>query len=295
MDHGPTDGPGAVAQAAMGRALLRDFSIEISPGHATEFDILADRLPAGREVFLTHIRRRPLEDVVQAARRVTSLGYRPVPHLGARSFSGEPDYAAHVARLASLGARSALIVGGDSPDPAGPFAVAADLVRHPALRENGFAQLYFAGHPEGHPRAETPAIEAALDEKLRLAAGEGFSTAIVTQFGFDGDAVADWILAGRRRGRTAPVKVGLAGVTSLARLIKFATLSGVGPSLRFLRSRGGSAARLLREDDPGPLVDRIAARLAGEVEPGTVGLHFFTFGSAQKTLDWLNRRLQKAD
>lgn len=270
------------------QTLSRDCSIEISPRRSGPAIVDIDRIPAGWEVFITHLPGKPNQAMTDAARMLAGQRCKPVPHLAARGFADEREFITLATDLADAGARAALIIGGNGAMPSGPFATAIDLVKHGILRDLGFQTLYFAGHPEGHPDVAAPVIEAALDEKMELARSCGFSTGIVTQFGFDGRRYGEWIMDCRRRRRTASIKVGLAGVASLPSLLKFAAASGVGPSIGVLKSRRLSALRLLGNIDPEEVIGQLAATLGAIEDPGDLRLHFFPFGGIRSTLEWLD-------
>ena len=118
-----------------------------------------------------------------------------------------------------------------------------------------------------------------------MAKQSGLAVSLVTQFGFDAEAIQRWIASLRARGFVCPVRIALAGPASVATHAKFAFRCGTGASLRAL-ARGHTAfARILVEATPDPLV---AALAAGEYRGERIdGLHIFTFGGVRHTSEWI--------
>jgi methylenetetrahydrofolate reductase (NADPH) len=90
----------------------------------------------------------------------------------------------------------------------------------------------------------------------------------------------------RSRGVTASLRIGLAGPASPARLLKYAAICGVGPSLRALRERQSMARGLLTTQTPAPVVAGLARAMERDPSLAIVGLHFFTFASLRHTIEW---------
>ena len=98
----------------------------------------------------------------------------------------------------------------------------------------------------------------------------------------------------RHAGIAAPVRIGVAGPAHLATLVRFALTCGIGASLRMLRDRPGSVARLLGDVGPDELVRQVADGLAAMPGHGVTGFHFFPFGGVEKTAAWRAKRLARA-
>ena len=224
--------------------------------------------------------------LVAACVRLERAGFRPVPHVAVRrlaSFTQANDFFRRVAFEANV--RKALIIGGDSERPVGPFHDSLDLLATGVVERNGFDEVAFAGYPEGHPRIASPTLDSMMEAKAASAKQRGVAMSLVTQFGFDAEAIHRWIATLRARGLVCPVRIGLAGPASVATLAKFAFRCGIGSSLRAL-ARGQTAfARILVEATPDPL---ITALVAGEYRGALIdGLHIFTFGGVRHTAEWI--------
>jgi methylenetetrahydrofolate reductase (NADPH) len=113
----------------------------------------------------------------------------------------------------------------------------------------------------------------------------GMAPLIVTQFGFDPDAVLAWLAELRARGIDVPVRLGVPGPAGIKRLMTFAARCGVGASTAVLRKYGISVTNLLGSAGPDKLVDSYARGI--RPEHGKVRLHFYPFGGLDKTLDWI--------
>ncbi|MFN4095772.1 MAG: methylenetetrahydrofolate reductase, partial [Sphingomonas sp.] len=175
---------------------------------------------------------------------------------------------------------------GDPSKPAGPFADSASLIATGAFERSGIRAIGVGGHPEGHPNMTEAECFAVLDGKCHEIARRGMAPLIVTQFGFDADAVVRWLGALRGRGIDAPVRLGVPGPAGIKTLMRFAALCGVGASTAVLRKYGLSLGNLIGSAGP----DRFVAILETALTPdhGPVRLHFYPFGGLARTLDWID-------
>lgn len=272
-------------------SLLNKISIELLPEHVAAFNPSPTALPPGSLVFLTHIAGKSLETQREAARMLKGRGYEPVPHLAAKNFRSTSEYEQHLTELVRRGVNTVLMIGGNPSAEGGEMRSAIELLRHPVVQEVRLSRVFFGGHPEGHPVIPEDAVRAALHDKIQLARRLGLQTGIVTQFGFDGRAMAVWAAGLLRDGIGVPIRFGVAGVTSFPRLIKFAMMCGVGASLTSLTQRGGSVLKAMREQDPSDVIEGLDAA-AKEYLLHDVSLHFFPFGGWERTLAWVDGQLR---
>jgi len=169
-----------------------------------------------------------------------------------------------------------LVIGGDVDTP-GSLPDALSVIQKGRLREAGIEEIGIGAYPEGHPRIPPGQVEAALDQKIASATAQGLRVHIVTQFSFSPERIVAW-LKQLRAGRIAlPVKVGLAGPTSVPALLRYARRCGVNASLRGLAS--GLASGLIGHVGP----ERILAALAAAGDLGEATPHYFSFGGMLET------------
>jgi len=268
--------------------LIDDISIELLPEHVADFNPTPSLLPLSSYVFLTHIAGKPLELQREAAGAIKRMGFEPVPHLAARNFRSVDDYAAHVSELTKRGVETVLMIGGNPGPERAAMTCAADLLRQPFVRQSGLRRVFFGGHPEGHPNIPAQALKSALTEKVSLARELDLKPHVVTQFAFDGAIMARWASDLRASGVDCPIRFGLAGVTSLTKLVRFAMLCGVGASLSALTRQSGSILKAVREQDPGDVLKALELGTGAHLLED-VSLHFFPFGGWEKTLAWVAR------
>jgi methylenetetrahydrofolate reductase (NADPH) len=275
------------AESAASPCLLRqDFSIELAPAQVAGFTPLNSTFPRGSRVFLTHLEGKPVALQVEAAKQLLDAGFTPVPHIGARHFASEREFQDLVLAHSRNGISEALIIGGNPLRAKGPLDNAAALLSHPVLADSTIRTAYIAGYPEGHPTIPETALTAALEQKVAILRERGLRPRLISQFAFDGAAIGVWTAEIRRNYPDLPIHIGLAGVTSLSKLMKFAMLCGVGPSLAMLRRSAGSLFNILAEKDPGDVLDAIEAHRPS----GSLHLHFYPFGGWEKTLAWVADR-----
>jgi methylenetetrahydrofolate reductase (NADPH) len=122
-----------------------------------------------------------------------------------------------------------------------------------------------------------------LADKIAAAQATGLRIHIVTQFCFDAAAIVDWIRRVRDFGFDVPVKVGLAGPTSLPTLMRYASRCGVAASVQGLARHAGMMRHLFAMSAPDAIVRALAAERASL---GEVRTHFFSFGGLVRTARW---------
>jgi methylenetetrahydrofolate reductase (NADPH) len=260
-------------------ALLSDVNFEIVPlKGALE---VASILPAKSVVTVVASPSRGIEATVDLAVALAERGYEAVPHLSARMIKDRPQLASITDRLSETGVDHVFVVGGDAKE-AGAYVDALSLLR--AMEDEGhtFQQVGIAGYPEGHPSIDDDTLLRAMRDKERHA------TYIATQMCFDAQVITGWVEGMRRQGVTLPVKVGVPGAVTTAKLATVAARIGVGDSLRYLAKGRGSVLGLLRPGpyDPNTLLGGITRHGHGL---GIEGLHIFTFNQVAETLDWFER------
>jgi methylenetetrahydrofolate reductase (NADPH) len=176
-----------------------------------------------------------------------------------------------------------LVIAGDRDPPAGSLHGALDVIDSGLLQRHGIREVGIAGYPEGHPRIPGPELDRALADKIAAAEATGLRVHIVTQFCFDAVAIIDWIRRLRDFGFDVPVRIGLAGPTSLPTLMRYASRCGVSASVHGLARRAGLMRQLFAMSAP----DAIVRALAAERERlGEVRAHFFSFGGLGRTARW---------
>jgi len=193
-----------------------------------------------------------------------------------------------LARAVSDGAREVLLIAGDYPQPTGPYASVADVLRTGKLKAHGLQRVSLAGHPEGHPKVALAEIRRAEIEKAHLAYDAGLETTLLTQFFFEAQPFLDWTAQLRADGVKARLVGGLCGPASIATLFRYAVRCGAGPSIRALGARPTSLMKLIGDHGPENVMQDLAnARMA---QPGLVdGVHMFCFGGFLRTCEWLQR------
>ncbi len=266
--------------------MIESCSIEITPRDELAGAGLRDFFSPGQTVFVSHPATAEPRDIAAACVQLQRAGFAPVPHLAARRLAGFAEAQELAQRVAlDAGVEMALVIGGDPDRAAGPFESAFDLLASGAIDPALIGQVAFAGYPEGHTALGTRILDAALERKLAAAQQLGFEPSLVTQFGFDAEAVSRWIAALRSRGIACPVRVGIAGPASVATLARYAVRCGIGASLRALGRGHAAFARILAEASPDALIDEL---IRGEAISGPIdGLHIFTFGGIRRTAEWL--------
>jgi len=274
--------------------LLASGSLEIGAHRPQDAREIAALLPSGTPVYVNHLPRHRLLDTVSTLVAVRKAGLEPVPHIAARRIQNQAELREYIARATGeAGVQKALILGGDQPQAAGPYADGASLLREGFLAGSGLREIALPGYPEGHPRITTAELERAFAEKLMLAAAHGLGTYMVTQFSFAPARIVEYCTRMARQAPGIPIYVGLAGPTSPVALLRFAQRCGVSASLRALGTQGMNAVRLVTHTDPVDQLTSIARYCASHADCNVVGIHLFTFGGVAAAANWINAQLSQ--
>ncbi len=263
---------------------VRGFSLEATHPSADDVAQLAGIAPAGTRVYVSAVPTRPAEEAIVAAVRLRKAGFEPVLHLAVRNFASARDLDEFLARACGEAeVRRALVIAGDRDHPAGQFCSSIEVIDSGALRRHGITEIGIAGYPDGHPRVSQQDLDRALLDKVRAAEATDMAVHIVTQFCFDGASMLRWIGRLRDFGIEHPVRIGLAGPTNLATLLRYAQRCGVRASAQGLARQAGLLRQLFAMSAPDALL-RVLAEARADL--GDVAPHFFSFGGLARTARW---------
>lgn len=283
------DRPTAAAQqAACAADLVTCGSLEMSPDRIAEVEIIASLLPVGTKVYVNHLPRHDISDSLATLIALRNVGLEPVPHIAARRLSSREELESLLKSASrKAGVTKVLIIGGDEPQPRGPYPDSIALLRDGIFGQFGIREIGIAGYPEGHPRIPSLVIDRCLRAKLEVAARQSLGIYMVTQFSFAPTRVVEYCGALSREFPSLPVYVGLAGPTEPRALLRFAQRCGVSASLRALKAQGMAAVRLVTHTDPGEQLAAVAHYCLGHTSCNVVGVHLFSFGGAVKSAEWM--------
>jgi methylenetetrahydrofolate reductase (NADPH) len=269
--------------------LAHGASTEVSPRDAGLLPTLARRLAPGRTIYVAHPPKSTLDDVVRAALQVEALGFKACPHIVARRLQSERALREALTELREGAVAQALLIGGDREKPAGRFSSTIEVLETGATVDLGFAKLGVAGHPEGHRAIGSAMLWSTLREKEAFAERTGTRMEIVTQFGFNPEAIIAWFRHLAEHGIHLPVRVGLAGPTPFPKLIKFAMQCGIRGSLAALIRNMSAMNQLTRlATSPDEMLVGLVQGLDAEAAAQFQGIHLYSFGGAVSTAQWLH-------
>ena len=261
-----------------------DWSIEVTPTGATKIESFRDCLNPGTTVNVTFLPGSDPADTVAVAQRLHNDGMRPVPHLAARSLkdAGQLDELL-AAYTAQCGVEEVLVIGGGVDKPVGAFTSSMEVLQTGLIQKHGIRSIGVAGHPEGSPDITDDEIAEALAAKNELADREGLGLYIETQFCFEPDMVLDWEKRVRDQGNRLPIRIGIPGPATIKTLFRFAQISGIGPSMRFVAKQAKNVAKLMTVQSPHLLIAGLAEGMAADEDCLIQHLHFYPFGGFAKT------------
>ena len=260
------------------------WSIEVTPAGATKIDNFADCLDPGTTVNVTFLPGSDPMDTVEVAERLHNEGMNPVPHLAARSLRDTDQLdtllAAYTSRCA---VNEVLVIGGGVDHPVGAFSDSMQVLETGLIQRYGIQNVGVAGHPEGSPDITQSEIADALAAKNRLAKRDGLKMYIETQFCFEADIVLAWERDVRAAGNALPIRIGIPGPATIKTLFRFAQISGIGPSMRFISKQARNVAKLMTVQSPHLLLADLAAGMSADPDCLIQHFHFYPFGGFAKT------------
>lgn len=288
----------AAVAAPLGGEQLKRRIVEFARGASTEISThdegnlatLVRELPPGTTVYIAHVPKATLAEVVRVAVKVQALGLTASPHIVARRLQNAQALRAALRALRAGGVGQVLLVAGDLDRPVGAFSSTLEVLDSGCLEEAGIERVGVCGHPEGNRAISTPALWDALKRKQAYAASAPVRMHIVTQFGFDPQAICDWSRTLGERGICLPVHAGIAGPTPLPKLIRFAMQCGVGASLRSVMKNMSTMSKMARvATSPDEMLVGLVRGSDADRATRLCQAHFFAFGGSVATAQWLRR------
>lgn len=266
--------------------LLTGARFEVMPTPKVEAEIHA-HLGTGTTVTVTAAQGKGLDATLDLSIRLADAGYDVVPHLAARMVSGRTQLEEIVARLTEAGIGKVFVPAGDADPPAGDYSGSLELLEDLSTIGNPFAQVGITGYPESHPSIDDDVTIQSMWDKRR------YATHVISNMTFDAEHVGTWAERMRRRGVSLPLIVGVPGPVERAKLLKMATVIGVGESMKFLKKQRSVFARIAA---PGFSTDRFVQRIAALAANERLiieGLHLFTFNQVEVVERWRRRMLEE--
>ncbi len=261
-----------------------DWSIEVTPTGATNIESFRDCLPPGTTVNVTFLPGTDPAETIAVAERLHNDGMRPVPHLAARSLRDADQLDELLTAFTSrCGVDEVLCIGGGVDKPVGTFDATIQVLEAGLIQKHGIRSVGVAGHPEGSPDISDEEVAEALAAKNALAARDGLNLYIETQFCFEADIVLDWERRVRAAGNTLPIRIGIPGPATIKTLFRFAQISGIGPSMRFIAKQAKNVAKLMTVQSPHMLIAGLAEGMADDDACLIRHFHYYPFGGFART------------
>ena len=265
-------------------------SMEVSAKHVHDGKLQPGMLPAGTRVYITDVGVDPLPDMIEAARKVTDMGYTTVPHIPARRIESEDALRTRLSGMVNDGGvTDILIIAGEADSQMGPYSKSLQILQTGLIDELGIKHVAIGGHPEGNPAYGTDDVMETLREKYEFSRNSDAAMRITTQFGFDGEGFVAWADKVAAEGIDLPIHLGVAGPAKITTLIKYAAMCGVGNSLNFFKKRTSAIAALATKHSPEDVVTPIEDGWR-KGSNNIAQLHVFPFGGLQASADWLVER-----
>ena len=261
-----------------------DWSIEVTPAGAIKIESFAGILEEGTTVNVTFLPGSDPLDTIATAKRLADDGMNAVPHIAARSLQNKEQLDDLLKRMTSeANVREVLVIGGGGDNPVGEFDCTMQILQTGLIQKYGITQIGVSGHPEGSPDISADQLAQAISQKNEFARKEGLSLYMETQFCFDPAAVLAWEKTIRQAGNQLPIRIGIPGPATIKTLFRFAQISGIGPSMRFIAKQARNVAKLMTVQSPHELLAGLAEGMAADNKCLLQHFHYYPFGGFAKT------------
>jgi methylenetetrahydrofolate reductase (NADPH) len=269
--------------------LLADCSLEVAGKDIDGLEHAQAVLPPGTRFHVAFVDSEDLLARMRTTRAIQQAGFVPVPVISARRLVSAEMLWQYLAELRAVGASERVaVVGGDPPQPRGPYPDAASVIASGALEQHGVREVSVTGHPGGHPAVPGAVLWEAIAAKTAALARRGLRAGVITQFGFDATQVLAWLAELRARGLTVPLRVGVPGPASVRTVLAAAAKCDVSVSAPVAREYGFSLADRTGTATPDRFIHALAAGYDRQ-RHGAVKLHFSTFSGVAATAGWIGQ------
>ncbi len=281
--------------------LASEASLEVTPRGAAKVENFRDLL--GRDlleeermrIFITFLPGSDLRETTKTAARLAREGFRPVPHIAARSLESEAQLEEALKTwVQEAGVEEVLLIGGAVEKPLGGFKESMAVLRLGLLEKHGIKKIGLAAHPEGSPDITHEACARAIAEKNDYIKNSSLEGYLVTQFCFEMQPVLRWLEEIRQEakgGNRLKVVVGLPGLATLKTLIMHAQQCGIGNSMRLLLQRAKDVRQMVTTRAPDDLLVGLARAWLQDdtLKERLGGVHLYPLGGIGKTAEWRNK------
>src|SRR5690625_6556690 len=103
----------------------------------------------------------------------------------------------------------------------GPYGSSLEMLKSGIFAQYGVEDVSIAGYPEGHPDISDEILARELKGKVEVLEEQDLSGVILTQFGFDIDPVAKWLIELAEQNISIPIRIGVPGPAGLKRLLVY--------------------------------------------------------------------------
>mmetsp|Transcript_6507 Transcript_6507/g.23124 ORF Transcript_6507/g.23124 Transcript_6507/m.23124 type:complete len:332 (-) Transcript_6507:8-1003(-) len=274
-------------QLTVRRDLLRDYSVEVTAKLQFSPGFFSSRLPRSTAVYVAAIPGTSVQDVFRLCKQLRDQDMRAVPHLAARSLHDLDELRCWLELARESEVDECLLIAGDNTRANGNFESCMDVLESGLIECSSISKINVAGHPEGSHKICDPFRH--LKAKVDWATRHGKEMDIVTQICFDSNMILDFCRQVRSFGINNRIRIGMTGPVSLTKLMKYAAMCGVGPSMQLLSSNPAFAFNLA-QNDMSPLLHEFVQKIDdGPNQLDGVHIHLYSFGGLQNAIEWINR------
>jgi methylenetetrahydrofolate reductase (NADPH) len=158
--------------------LLADCSLEVAGKDIDGLEHAQAVLPPVTRLHMAFVDSEDLAVRMRTTRAIMQSGFVPVPVISTRRLESEGMLWQYLAEWQAAGASErVVVVGGDPPQPRGPYPDAASVIASGALEQHGVREVSVAGHPGDTRQSRTPCCGRRSPPRPRRWSGAGFERA----------------------------------------------------------------------------------------------------------------------
>jgi len=270
------------------KRMFQRFSIEILPRESKNIDDFRNHLPKGSRVFIGFIPGVSPNDVVEVAKKLRDQEMIPVPHIPARRMTDLNTLDMYISNLTKLAdVEELLAIGGDPNPPEGSFENTLSVLNTKVFERYDIKKVGIAFHPEGHPAVDSGVLSDAINQKLSYCHSNNLSPFLISQFVVSAEPLINWYdNSAIDKSLHTPIRVGLPGLVSPTKLLKFAQQCGVKASIIGLMKHTKTLKKIVSVSTPNQTILDMASYNLKANKTISDSVHISPFGTFNRSSEW---------
>ncbi len=197
-----------------------------------------------------------MTEMLNALKTLKAEHLNPVPHVAARRLPSANFLSDMMNEIHGLGVDHLLVVGGDTPEPLGPYANSMDILTSGYI--DRFSKIDIAAYPDSHRNIPESVQIDCLKQKLSFIKENGQTAGISTLLSFNHLSIINWADKNAPIVGNTPIRATISGPCSTYDKARFAYKFGQTKMLSYLFSQRAAMANIAAST-PDKIVSHLAA------------------------------------